>query len=78
MKNQVNTFRFHQVPELPSQACFLITRNDEELPVAFIEFTNGAYEISRIRELSLADHLLILEEAERYRDSFFNPEYWSL
>lgn len=78
MKNQVNTFRFHQVPELPSESCFLITRNNEEQPVAFIDFADGTYKVSRIGELSLADHLLILEEAERYRDSFFNPDYWNL
>ena len=78
MKNQINKFRFHQVPELPSQACFLITRNDEAQPVAFIEFADGNYEVSRMRELTLTDHLLILLEAERYRDSFFNPEYWNI
>ncbi|PIT99104.1 MAG: hypothetical protein COT74_11685 [Bdellovibrionales bacterium CG10_big_fil_rev_8_21_14_0_10_45_34] len=78
MTNQINKFRFHYVPELPNQTCFLISRNDEDMPVAFIEFAEGKYEVSRIRELSLADHLLILQEAERYRDSFFNPDFWNL
>lgn len=72
------SFHFRQIPELSDKPCFLIYKNTDDKPKAFIEFANGAYEVYEIEKLSFADQLLILQEADRYRDSFFEPDYWQI
>ncbi len=78
MTNQLPKFHFRQIPELPDKACFLIFKNTDDKPKAFIEFEDGAYKVYEIQDLSITDQLLILQEAERFRASFFDQDYWSL
>lgn len=78
MTKQITKFHFRQIPELSDKPCFLIFKNTDDKPKAFIEFANGVYEIHEIENLSFTDQLLILQEADRYRDSFFDPNYWQI
>lgn len=78
MTNQTDKFHFRQIPELPDKACFLIFKNTDDKPRAFIEFADGAYKVYELQTLSITEELLILQEADKYRNAFFDQNYWLL
>jgi len=78
MTNQSPRFYFRQIPELPDEASFLVFKNTEAQPKAFVEFAGGLYNVYELQELSITDQLLILQEADRYRNAFFDPDFWIL